>query len=369
MRVAEKLLREALKLDPNLLQARRELVYLYGMQTRRRDLAEQLEAPLPAGPGDVRPGVPLVPDARIGLGSEGAGRNPSAATSPPTLPTATAASRWPTAWKTWDASTTRRRPCGPCPTPTPTPGPPALAWRIGRGDAAGGRPAARRRPRRSPRVGPASEAGRPSPTETRPPPSRFTGPPSGPSRTIATHPFRSRPGPTPSGPSRGIDRLRGKGPRPRRSRHPGPVRRRSEEPIRPRPAPQTGGRLRGRRPTARSPSLVSDRHRPRPPRPPGPARPLSRQGRRERSSEDRRFLTIDLIGEQWASGGASAPCLRRVASMPTEDRGLTPPARFNRPAAPRRSARATPGRRAVPRDDIRSADQSHRRRIVSVTRY
>lgn len=44
LRVAEERLLAALKLDPNLVQARRELVYLYGMQARRDDLAAQFEA-------------------------------------------------------------------------------------------------------------------------------------------------------------------------------------------------------------------------------------------------------------------------------------------------------------------------------------
>jgi tetratricopeptide (TPR) repeat protein len=44
MRFAETDLLAALRLDPKLIQARRELVYVYGMQTRRRELAAQLEA-------------------------------------------------------------------------------------------------------------------------------------------------------------------------------------------------------------------------------------------------------------------------------------------------------------------------------------
>jgi tetratricopeptide (TPR) repeat protein len=44
MRFAEAALKTALRLDPELIQARRELVYLYGMQARRDELNEQLRA-------------------------------------------------------------------------------------------------------------------------------------------------------------------------------------------------------------------------------------------------------------------------------------------------------------------------------------
>lgn len=44
LRHAEILLLEALRLDPKLIQARRELVYLYGMQCRRADLCAQFQA-------------------------------------------------------------------------------------------------------------------------------------------------------------------------------------------------------------------------------------------------------------------------------------------------------------------------------------
>jgi tetratricopeptide (TPR) repeat protein len=44
MRHAEAALLKALRLDPELIQARRELVFLYGMQARRAELNEQLRA-------------------------------------------------------------------------------------------------------------------------------------------------------------------------------------------------------------------------------------------------------------------------------------------------------------------------------------
>lgn len=43
-RSAEALLREAIRLDPGMAQARRELIYILGMQLRRRDLCEQFAA-------------------------------------------------------------------------------------------------------------------------------------------------------------------------------------------------------------------------------------------------------------------------------------------------------------------------------------
>ncbi|MDG3002202.1 tetratricopeptide repeat protein [Paludisphaera mucosa] len=43
-RFAEADLQEALRLDPKLAQARRELIYIYGMQLRRRDLCDQFAA-------------------------------------------------------------------------------------------------------------------------------------------------------------------------------------------------------------------------------------------------------------------------------------------------------------------------------------
>jgi tetratricopeptide (TPR) repeat protein len=42
--VAEAALLRAIEFDSSLIQARRELIYLYGMQLRRRDLSEQFEA-------------------------------------------------------------------------------------------------------------------------------------------------------------------------------------------------------------------------------------------------------------------------------------------------------------------------------------
>lgn len=44
MRHAEAYLLDAVRLDPQLVQARRELIYLYGMQTRREALSEQFRA-------------------------------------------------------------------------------------------------------------------------------------------------------------------------------------------------------------------------------------------------------------------------------------------------------------------------------------
>jgi tetratricopeptide (TPR) repeat protein len=44
IRVAEEALLHALKLDPSLVQARRELIYIYGMQLRRREFREQFSA-------------------------------------------------------------------------------------------------------------------------------------------------------------------------------------------------------------------------------------------------------------------------------------------------------------------------------------
>jgi hypothetical protein len=44
MRDAERYLLDALRLEPKLLMARRELVFIYGMQTRRQALGEQLRA-------------------------------------------------------------------------------------------------------------------------------------------------------------------------------------------------------------------------------------------------------------------------------------------------------------------------------------
>ncbi len=43
-RYAEEALLDALRLDPNLVQARRELIYIYGMQLRRRELCDQFAA-------------------------------------------------------------------------------------------------------------------------------------------------------------------------------------------------------------------------------------------------------------------------------------------------------------------------------------
>ncbi|WP_165250122.1 tetratricopeptide repeat protein [Paludisphaera soli] len=43
-RYAEQALLEALRLDPKLAQARRELIYIYGMQLRRRELCDQFAA-------------------------------------------------------------------------------------------------------------------------------------------------------------------------------------------------------------------------------------------------------------------------------------------------------------------------------------
>jgi tetratricopeptide (TPR) repeat protein len=44
MRHAERYLLEAIRLEPKLLMARRELVFIYGMQTRRQALGEQMQA-------------------------------------------------------------------------------------------------------------------------------------------------------------------------------------------------------------------------------------------------------------------------------------------------------------------------------------
>jgi tetratricopeptide (TPR) repeat protein len=44
VRLAEALFREALKLDPKLIQAHRELIYIYGMQLRRRELNAEFTA-------------------------------------------------------------------------------------------------------------------------------------------------------------------------------------------------------------------------------------------------------------------------------------------------------------------------------------
>ncbi|QDV34821.1 tetratricopeptide repeat protein [Tautonia plasticadhaerens] len=51
VRRAEEYLREAIELDPNRFQARRELVYIYGMQLRREEIDEQFRA--------LEPHVPL----------------------------------------------------------------------------------------------------------------------------------------------------------------------------------------------------------------------------------------------------------------------------------------------------------------------
>jgi tetratricopeptide (TPR) repeat protein len=50
VRAAEHALREALRLFPRLVQARRELVYIYGMQLRRAELGEQFLALAELGP-------------------------------------------------------------------------------------------------------------------------------------------------------------------------------------------------------------------------------------------------------------------------------------------------------------------------------
>jgi tetratricopeptide (TPR) repeat protein len=44
MRLSEQLFRTALKLDPRLIQAHRELIYIYGMQLRRRELSGEFDA-------------------------------------------------------------------------------------------------------------------------------------------------------------------------------------------------------------------------------------------------------------------------------------------------------------------------------------
>lgn len=44
VRPAEKALRRALELDPKLIQARKELIYVYGVQLRRKELSEQFRA-------------------------------------------------------------------------------------------------------------------------------------------------------------------------------------------------------------------------------------------------------------------------------------------------------------------------------------
>src|SRR5260370_22282168 len=44
LRFAEKYLLDAIRLDPMLVQPHRELVYIYGMQIRRRDLYNQFLA-------------------------------------------------------------------------------------------------------------------------------------------------------------------------------------------------------------------------------------------------------------------------------------------------------------------------------------
>ncbi|HWE36976.1 MAG TPA: tetratricopeptide repeat protein [Isosphaeraceae bacterium] len=55
-RRAEEALRHALRLDPTLVQARRELIFIDGLQLRRRDMLDQFRALadlIPLGPGDV----------------------------------------------------------------------------------------------------------------------------------------------------------------------------------------------------------------------------------------------------------------------------------------------------------------------------
>ena len=44
VRLAEELFHAALALDPRLVQAHRELIYIYGMQLRRRELSREFMA-------------------------------------------------------------------------------------------------------------------------------------------------------------------------------------------------------------------------------------------------------------------------------------------------------------------------------------
>jgi tetratricopeptide (TPR) repeat protein len=52
LRVAERLYREALALDPDLSQARRELIYIYGYQSRSGEIEEQFRGLAESGPID-----------------------------------------------------------------------------------------------------------------------------------------------------------------------------------------------------------------------------------------------------------------------------------------------------------------------------
>ena len=69
VRRAEEWFLEAIRLDSRLVQAHRELIYIYGMQLRRAELSAQFLALSQPRPADIRQCVPLVPAAEQFVGA------------------------------------------------------------------------------------------------------------------------------------------------------------------------------------------------------------------------------------------------------------------------------------------------------------
>ncbi len=123
---AERQFLEALKLDPKAVKARRELVYIYGMQLRRPELNATFRALAEISAADLLRGLPLVPDPRGELGGVRDRRDPAEVPRGRPEPTAGPGSGWPRGSASCAGSTRPRRPWPPCPNPTP----PARAARV-----------------------------------------------------------------------------------------------------------------------------------------------------------------------------------------------------------------------------------------------